>query len=221
MRSYGRLNTGIVAVLIMACACNKSSDNNIPINPGMKAAFNFQPGTYWIYMDSITSQIDCFCVVQNIYAPKQPYQVNSDVTADLINIDMYEYTATNTNYSYDWQLQLYNSEIDIADYNRIGLLFSFTPLAKYPFTQGNIAINGGSYNIAYIDTVFHSYLLNGSNFRNVSRINHRSNLDTSSEGYYNYVFYINDSVGIVKMSLFNKSDTFDRILQMIRCNVKK
>ena len=76
--------------LSMLSACQKRSTiTNVPLDPAFKAAFNFLPGSYWIYKDSIIGQIDSVFVrwsedhfnssnVQGYYGPSNaPEGINT------------------------------------------------------------------------------------------------------------------------------------------------
>jgi hypothetical protein len=55
-----------VAIIIMTFAylpsCRKTTLDRHRVNDSLKAAFNYKPGTYWIYKDSLTGRLDSFAV---------------------------------------------------------------------------------------------------------------------------------------------------------------
>ena len=58
------------AILSILCAvvlfgCTRSKSVNTPVNSDLIASFNYKPGTYWIYRDSISGEIDSFFVRSN------------------------------------------------------------------------------------------------------------------------------------------------------------
>ena len=51
--------------LLFVGACKKPGDGKTHPNPQLLAHFNFQPGSYWIYYDSVTGLEDSMYVYRN------------------------------------------------------------------------------------------------------------------------------------------------------------
>jgi hypothetical protein len=71
-------NKTCILLLIAFCsllACRKNNVPHYPINAALKVAFSFKPGTYWIYQDSLSGEIDSFYVenmVSGTYSNTSP-----------------------------------------------------------------------------------------------------------------------------------------------------
>jgi len=52
----------IIICMMTMYSCKKNNNPVINVNTALKAAFNYMPGTYWIYKDSISGRIDSFFV---------------------------------------------------------------------------------------------------------------------------------------------------------------
>ncbi|PQJ11874.1 hypothetical protein CJD36_008755 [Flavipsychrobacter stenotrophus] len=57
----------VLVCVIVFCitSCHKSYTTFSPIDPYLLAHYNFQPGTYWIYRDSVTGKEDSIIVYRN------------------------------------------------------------------------------------------------------------------------------------------------------------
>jgi len=62
-----------IATIAFGCKKNKDLQNVAPV---FKPYFSFQPGTYWIYKDSLTGKEDSFYVTQNTTTIKYGEQYN-------------------------------------------------------------------------------------------------------------------------------------------------
>ena len=90
-------------------------------------------------------------------------------------------------------------------------------------------IVGGTYNtdgldLGYITDINLSLTLNGQTYYNVAETNHTTTnhtTDSTSSYYYNDWFYINDSVGIVKMRLHHVFDSVNLVWELQRYNIVK
>ena len=65
IKKYFSLFVLLMAIILVVSACNRNSITKVPVNADLKAAFNYKPGTYWIYRDSISGIIDSFFVRSN------------------------------------------------------------------------------------------------------------------------------------------------------------
>lgn len=63
-------------IAILAIGCKKKEEFSKTIDPKMKQYFSFQPGTYWIYKDSVSGKEDSFYVSQNTTTTKDGIEYN-------------------------------------------------------------------------------------------------------------------------------------------------
>ena len=68
--------------------CDKTTNSTISGAPSLMSNFNFKPGTYWIYKDSITGEIDSY----SVYGNQTTYQSYSyNINIEVYNIYIYTY----------------------------------------------------------------------------------------------------------------------------------
>ena len=78
-------------VFIIVAACNKNNERHIPIDADVLANFNYKSGSYWIYRDSLSGQVDSFYVTYN--AGNVPMDINGVI------FDMVSFYVSQTNIS--------------------------------------------------------------------------------------------------------------------------
>jgi hypothetical protein len=65
-RYEGYLLAALLCLFAIMLGCTRQPVyRGIPVTPVVKTYFNYQPGTYWIYRDTLTGQVDSFVVVSN------------------------------------------------------------------------------------------------------------------------------------------------------------
>ena len=52
----------VVFLALMIQGCQKQQLPHYTINPGLMSAWGFKTGTYWIYQDSLSGEVDSFAV---------------------------------------------------------------------------------------------------------------------------------------------------------------
>jgi len=218
-------NTTFAFMLLISFAfpsCHKNESVNEPINDLLKAAFNYKPGTYWIYRDSLSGNVDSFFVTRNSDGISNPSGNN---TVEVMNIYISEYNIApipvNTD-TQSWVLYYERNCLDLIynpyDPNYLGG-FSFAPVINYPYEDilyGSPDLGSSFIDTAFTINLFQNYVLNGNSFSNVAEINHRY------DSVLNDWFYISPDVGIFKMR-FNQTwgDTLYKIWEIQRWHIVK
>jgi hypothetical protein len=201
----------------MASGCTKPG-TDIYVDGSLKDAFNFQKGTYWIYMDSLTGEADSFYVFNNITSTDihGTHDPRETVRSEMISIDVRQkntisISGDTINRFLSYVLHDNTIEIDHYDMNKTkGLtrLYQYI-IVGYPFLRTNSV------------TVFPSYSAMGKTFTNVAQIN------SNATGKYDDDFYVASGVGILKMSMHHKRDTTSgidssfRVLELQRYSINK
>ena len=165
-------------VLAALCACTRKPYN--PISADVKAKFNYQPGTYWVYRDTLSGETDSFCVTTNAVQ-------NTDVLNESIfmNIARYDLTAP----ADSGMLRCVLSQNYIQTY-------ALNITVTYPFTVGTIA------DVAVLTTGT-TYNINGQTFTNVAQITRT----IKTPDTYTDTLYMNADVGIIQITEYRKIDT--------------
>jgi len=167
----------ICLTVLYSCSKNNGAVN-YPIDADLKAAFNYQVGTYWIYRDSISGRVDSFAVRENIFTPgSQTTPAGGNYTLDGIRINITEYISESTTDTSGWAYILSTNSEDLIWFSNINYFgqayFDFAPLFTYPFKIGQLYMIDGEYsNDNPITTnIYANYALNGQSFLNVAEIN--------------------------------------------------
>jgi hypothetical protein len=216
-------------VCITALFCNCHKQKGLPVldmdnDSTVHALFNFQKGSYWIYRDSLNGRIDSFFVSSNYYE-KQAEQYNI-INYHYITITDYNIDGTKPADSSDWILN-FQGDLITADYHygRNGYGWksdiNYNPFFIFPFQQGNL---NSAFDTALVTGIYPVDSSNSLPFLNVAVIHQYVTIDTiAGLGYttINDLFYINDSVGMIKMSIYHPLDSINHVWKLQRYNVVK
>lgn len=76
----------VILVLLIVCSCHQDNDiKEYKLSNEIKSLWDFMPGSYWIYKDSVSAQLDCVFVkdynsyTQN-YNPRRTYNGENAIT---------------------------------------------------------------------------------------------------------------------------------------------
>jgi hypothetical protein len=199
-------------------SCNKSQDA-VPINSGLVSNFNYKPGTYWIYRDSTTGQIDSFCVTDNSSANIGANSSEPKATIRIAITERNIYPSPVDADTIPWLIYLQYADFDLIDSKeRYSQPIEFGPLFNYPYTNkleqtGDLS---GTFSVGPASIIIlPNYNLNGQTFSNVMIVNETNNTTV------NDIFYISTDVGIFKMSLSQAPDSMYHIWELQRYKIVK
>ncbi|MCD6013620.1 MAG: hypothetical protein K0Q79_3482 [Flavipsychrobacter sp.] len=221
----GILFIGFVAIF---SNCKKPDQRRdyveMDIDSAVKARLNFLPGTYWIYRDSLTGRIDSFYVRSNEYQEQsETYVVYKYhlITIAEVNIDGTA-PADSANWVFD-----YRATKIIANYNYTTFDYGwknqilFEPLFLYPYSYGDLK---GKYDTTALTQIDSFYSVNGLPFYDVAHVYHFSDFGTVSTGVVSRArltdwFYVNDSVGMIRMKLDHADHNIHHDWCLLRYNI--
>jgi len=207
--------TFLFFIALLATGCDKTKYVNI--DPNLKKAFFYQKGSYWVYTDSLNSDIDSFFVANS----SDSHDMTTDnQNEEHININISEYTkhATGLVDTSTWIFYIYrnllefgwrqslstvNRGVDI-DYNFMTYPFEVGPLSQYSTIVGTI------------DSVGISCLINNNTFSSVAVINY---YDSSLA--FNDIFYLSETNGLIKIKLSHPKINTNRIWELVRWHIVK
>ena len=198
-------------------ACNKQQATHHRIEPALLAAFNYKMGSYWIYKDSLTGQVD------SMYVSRWDSSIQQ-TPDDLTNYyDMVEFWLNiydgNLNHSEFWWIQLHHNYFIfyqfINNFDGVESVLEVPPIA-YPFTDTAILFQGDSCFINVVPT----YSVNGNQYINVAQLNCNS-VKTYTIAKYNDRFYLDSKIGIAKFVFNHESDSMRRIMELQRYSIVK
>src|SRR4051812_15682089 len=93
-KTYTLVTTGLIVVtlfcILVIPACKKDRYNTpvIMINSGMMSDFGYKTGTYWVYRDSVSGEIDSAWVASTRVYTFQPGCLRSDFMPRLQGMDI-------------------------------------------------------------------------------------------------------------------------------------
>jgi hypothetical protein len=219
----------IMVIAITFCSCKKTNGTNYPLNNELKAAFYFKTGTYWIYKDSVSGDIDSFFVRSS--ANGSSLSADKSASIEEIDIRISEYhilpAATDTQ-AWEFFYQVNTFDMFFPDKKIYTDKIEYIPLINYPFayTTGRVAV--GIYpafgDTAVVDNIFETFPLNGQIFNNVAEVNHRASLNFNGylpPFFYNDNFYLCPNIGFIKIKLNHPQDPLYRIWEMQRWKIVK
>ena len=204
-------------------ACKKPSTPNYPINNSLKAAFNFQPGTYWIYRDSISGDVDSFYVQANGTGNNSN---SAGYTYDLTEVQIFEVSALISIDTQYWQYYYLGNVIEVGYYGPKMHEADYAPFINYPFQDSLTFPHYGSSNLLNADSgsvarIFTSYTLNTNVFTNVAETYQWYNNNAGTGLLFNDIFFICPNIGIIKMKLYHPLDAINRVWELQRYHIVK
>ena len=209
----------VLPLILIANSCQKNTPVK-QVDAGLKAAFNFQPGTYWIYKDSISGKVDSFVVTGN-----QPGSGPDNGYLDYyINIFISEYaydTSININ-AIQWEYSLNGNNFILLYYNsnaisNFGKSIDYSDLFSYPLSVGNSFGNADISNVTTATSF--SLSIDGQTYSNTNLVNSILLYNNIYEYSFNNLFYIDAKIGFIKIVLNQPNDSLHRIWELQRYNV--
>ncbi|MCW3121600.1 MAG: hypothetical protein JWQ38_1092 [Flavipsychrobacter sp.] len=196
----------LTATICIFCSCHSIFDKkgtDVYVIDDLKNGFNFQYGSYWIYTDALTGQVDSFYVKDNHQGMSYntPNDLNDQIRDHYIDISITEENTAPLPVSAkkeSWSMHL--SENFISFY---GSHFYYQQPETYQ--QGTT-----------------SYTINGQTYNNVSVIIRADTNKVSTYGsaanYYDTI-YLCPKVGVIRIAMYHPLDTFQRVWELQRYKV--
>lgn len=78
----------VFVVVVLLTACNKEPQyKTVYLDPGLKATFDYKPGTYFIFKDSITGELDSVYLVSNLSKIDEGYTDTRGFKYEYMDLD--------------------------------------------------------------------------------------------------------------------------------------
>jgi len=205
---------GILALLAAAFLCFISGCKKDPevyyVSAQLKTDFAFHKGSYWIYRDALTGDIDSAYVEDYVENTSPSSCVNPVARRQYINMIIkrisLSHADTVADHDREWRLTLVDNKLNMScpnDEDSIAGRQSLV-LATYPFKVGQIGDLSGCLissqpDSGCISRIESSIGLNGNTYANTAISGH-TNIRWSRmpDALYNDVMYISPRTGIVK-----------------------
>jgi hypothetical protein len=178
-------------VLINLFSCSKNTIQPVYVNTQLKQYFNYLPGSYWIFYDSLNNKKDSMYVDQIDTFP--PYSVGSNIAETVIYTLGIDTSIGIGLYLANTSCDLRVSFLEYTPSESINYPYYFTN--NFPFDTGKEIINSINFNGFYENTFINNIQLGAYSCNDVYRIQY------DSSGVAD-VFYINEDVGFLAI-LFN------------------
>ena len=208
-----------VTLMLIANSCKK----NIPvhsIDARLVAAFNFKPGTYWVYKDSLTGQEDSFAVTS---IESGPDQINGyiDYSTDIF-ITGFPISGTNNTDSIQWEYGLNGDSFYFTYKNSnaksiYGAEIDYGSIFSYPFVIEKVNSTGAVLNNTIANSA--KLVINSQSYSNAAIVNSTLNLYPLENWSCNDWFYVVAKIGFIKIVLNEPNDSFYRIWELQRYNI--
>lgn len=212
----------IIVIAIAVLSCNKKdSQQHITIDSDIIANFDYKVGSYWIYKDSISGQVDSFYVYQNNGIGSID---DNGTLVDGIGIYLNQEkisgpgVADTIKWVFDLESNFIALGLTLTRFGQIVDQISFPVFISYPFSLGHPSGNHKGISGGNVTEILSKYLLNGNSYDSVAVLIYNGNVN----GYpINDTYFINDKIGIVKMSLNHINGSVMRVWELQYSNVIK
>ncbi len=230
-KTYTLITASLISItffcLLVTSACKRDKYNTpvIQINAGMMADFGYKTGTYWIYRDSVSGEIDSAWVSDaNVYTDQpgcllsnqMPRFQEMAMTVTVSHIDPVV--------AEKWYFHMEDSTFTISLSNnrdsvesRLALTLFHYPLAKGDASYFAGCVGGGSRGFT---DIIPEVSVGNQVYSNAARSTHTLN-DSIGNYYYNDLFYVNENAGIVKLVFNHPHSSVHRVLELQRCKIVK
>lgn len=228
MRKYHAVIACVCFALIL-CNCKKNTRHldviELDTDSTIRARFNFQPGTYWIYRDSLSGRTDSFYVLSNIFTKQADQNVIYDYHLITVVEKSIDTAAARVADSAYWVYSFEGNRI-LLDYyyGQAGFGWGsdvrYSPCYNYPFLVGAIT---SEYDTAAVYSLDSSFVQYGITYSNVAAVHHYTMGDSTGLGTtrLNDWFYVNDSVGMVQIQISHPYHKINRIWKLKRYNIAR
>lgn len=201
---FCKIKYSIRIILLSACiwllaySCRKKDNTDsavvYPINSYVKNYYDFQQGSYWIYKDSLTGDIDSFAGVSYLLDTKKQEihvlinEFHNDTTGILVSI---------------WALTLIqdqaflNYKIDAV--NEVDYMLCYPLFQAIPLSFSEIC-----HDSVYTEAQFLTpYVVNGNSYDSVYTMFYAHHIDSCYDYSENDRLFTAKGIGFVKMNLSN------------------
>lgn len=207
----------LLSISIALSACRKDRVWQHPMNPALKAAFGFNVGSYWVYRDSVSGETDSFYVYySSFYTTHYP----DNQAYEMMDISLRKY-STSGNDSEKWGFILGGSECSFWYNNSKDphVALYGIPFFSYPFKIENLFSSNGD--TGYTANIYADYMVAGHQYNNVITSYHKNRPAPISNLVYNDVYYISDSIGLIKVIFDHPEDSVYRVLELTKYKIVK
>ena len=211
-----------LALIISGCKKKNNTPATIPVNAGLKADFGYKPGSYWIYKDALSGNIDSAYVTSNtiIYRQLGCALMEGAPEYEIMTISI-KVSDNNPAVSEHWAITLTDSIFSLSLSNNKDVVESGLILQPftYPFRLGNSTLSEGCLmypDSACVTDIIPIVSINNQNFSNTVQLNHAGRTNIAA---YNDCFYTSPEAGSVKIVFDHPTVAVHRVLELQRYKI--
>jgi len=213
-----------IALLTLSLSCCKR-DDDAPSEPitllapqEVKDYVLFQPGTYWVYENSITQELDSVYVYETLNEITRFEGDGQIVDFEQIIVNTFsEFEQYNHKYKLDAPvleaLQFYNPRIKRVK-TKPGDYVGETIVLFHPYNVGDKRYPLGTNGYVELIDFKLSFELGGNIYQEVLIY---KNVEDASEGYKNVNYYFAKHIGLIKREIIDNTESWE----LIRYNIVK
>jgi len=216
-----------IFLVIELPGCKKANYSNkfIVVNNSLAGSFNYKPGAYWIYKDSVSGVIDSAFVDSNYtdtgYAGCSAYPGITTYQQFKISIKIQGLNPLNTE---SWKVTLMDSAFIFTAFNNQDPTESALaiPLFNFPFITGYVPLSLACIpplDSGYIAGILPTFISDTSSFINVALVPHAAS--NAPLQVYNDLYYVSPDAGLVKIVFNHPEYGIYRVLELQRYNIVK
>ncbi len=216
----------LVALMIVLQACKKTGTTIYSVDAGLKTAFDYKPGSYWIYKDSLTGAIDSAYVTANqqtFYLAGGCLLEPNEPKIELLSISL-TVSDGNASDSEHWFFSMREKDFNIGFTNNndkvesnVGFNLFTWPLAVSPAQNGSGCVPG--LDSGAVTDIIPEVSLNGQAYGNAARSAHKPLTGRDTSMVYNDCFYVNQNAGIIKLVFDHPTTSVHRVLELQRYHI--
>jgi hypothetical protein len=212
-------------LVIPGCKRDKYNTPVIQINSSMMAGFGYKTGTYWIYRDSLSGEVDSAWVsASSVYTDQTSCVLSNDMPRrQFMNINV-TVSHNDPSVAEAWYFHMADTTFTInlannRDSIESGLGFT---LFHYPLAKGDASYSSGCVGgrSGGFTDIIPELSVGSQGYSNSARSTHNLN-DSIGNYYYNDLFYVNENAGIVKLVFNHPHSSVHRVLELQRCKIVK
>ncbi len=218
------ITLSLLTIILIFSACKKNNGTIVPVDAGLKSSFNYKPGSYWIYKDSLSGATDSVYVVANTieyYLAGGCVPSKNAPQIESISI-LLSFAKSNLSDSEQWHFRMEGDKFYLSMYNnadkvesRAGFHLFTWPLAIGPSQNSGCVLNFDS---GSVTDIIPQVSMSGQTYNNAARSAHsQSTHDTSMA--YNDCFYVNQAAGIIKVVFDHPTLSVHRVLELQRYHI--
>lgn len=196
----------LVLILFFIVGCIKRDNDNTFLVPAIKKNYLFQKGSFWIYRDSISGRVDSFYLdsIRHIIPPATSYRRTDQEFFQLFIIQSSKYYP---NDKIIWNMEFYAPSLLRGSYERKTEIYNFKIINLYvrDFIKPEAKAEYYPPEDLAIITKIPQYDMNMHSFKDVLVFSENKKADKN----FGSTYYINDSVGYIKMRLNYNNDSLN------------